>query len=664
MATAGAGRGTKSGAAARFETIRGSAHFMLAFRLALGGLLGCVALQAALYLRASPHGGAFLAEWERYFWLALYYDMLGTWLLSLPFFLTWLALYNRPLRSWSWRIVPALQAALLTLNLFLSQIDHEILRFLGVRLNPSFLVAYGKPGMLGDGLFLDVLGSDRGGAYLALALLVVVPAAYLGWALRQLRQRRRGSPALWFAVALAIVPLAAPANGWRMASSQFRLRKVEPVVLAFATDIARGYADLEAPADYADLVARYRADWLARSTDPHWRFASVDHPYLRVPTGPSLPPPSRPWNVLYIQLETFRGVDTGFLRPDRTPSATPWLDGFARRPDAAVWTRASSFGMPSINGIFASHCSASPPSRRYVTALTHVEFLCLPELLRRRGYRAEMFHGEDTDWDNSSRWLRRWYDRLWLFPDAAGQDRRVFRRAAQRIRALGRSSRPFFAAVVSVTNHTPFTNPEPTLAMNNGESAAERIVNTTRYTDDVVGELIEALEDEPWFARTLVVVTGDHGFNTGEHGQIPGQHNLYRESVWVPLIIAGAHPRLRTGWHDQPASLLDLPPTLADLLGLRVANPWQGHSLLAARGGTLAFGFRDSLLAETPQWSAVGDPRDGEARLYARADWLQQRDLAPRHSDLAERLLDRAADVQRLHDYVLWHDRLWPGSES
>ena len=33
--------------------------------LALGGWLGCVGLQIFLYARPAPHGGPFLAEWER-----------------------------------------------------------------------------------------------------------------------------------------------------------------------------------------------------------------------------------------------------------------------------------------------------------------------------------------------------------------------------------------------------------------------------------------------------------------------------------------------------------------------------------------------------------------------------------------------------------------------
>jgi len=57
----------------------------------------------------------------------------------------------------------------------------------------------------------------------------------------------------------------------------------------------------------------------------------------------------------------------------------------------------------------------------------------------------------------------------------------------------------------------------------------------------------------------------------------------------------------------------------------------------------------------------VRDPQDGRARLYAnRGDWLQQQDLASRDPGRAEELLEQAAGVQRLHDYVLLHDRLVP----
>lgn len=635
-------------------------HFAIALRLALGGLIGCALLQLLLYVRPSPYGGAFLLEWRKYFALALYYDMMGVWLIALPFFLLWLVRRQRPAprRARAWHLALAL---LMAANLLLSAIDHELSRFLGIRLGPSFLLTYARAGTLSDSLFADVLAGDEGGAFLSLALPILAPCLYLWWALRTLKRLPNGARplplGLWLAVPLAILPLAAPANAWQMATGKFRLRKVEPVTVAMAVDAVQGFGDLDRPDRFPLLVRDYRRRWLAESADKGWRFPDPDLPYWRVPTEPAEPRPEERWNIIYIQLETFRGVDMGFLGANRPMSPTPALDSLAADPGSAAWTRALSFGNPSINGLFAVHCSMSPHSRRYITAFTATRFDCLPELLRRHGYRTEMYNAGDTDWDNSTYWLSRWYDRLVRYPEAKESDRPAFRAAAREIRKLGASGRPFLASIVSVTNHVPFRQREPGFEIAGRRSMRERILNTTRYTDDVVRELIESLKGEPWFGRTLIVIAGDHGFNLGEHGP-PGEQNLRRESTWVPLIIAGAHPRLPRGRHEAPASLLDVAPTLADLLGIREAVAWQGHSLVGpAPGWSLAARNRDVLLMETPAWTAVSDPATGRPMLFDRvSDWLQRRDEAGRHAALAAELLGEAKGRARLHDYALRND--------
>lgn len=646
----------------------GRDHFDIGWRLALLGWLGCALLQLSLYLRPGPYGGPFVLEWRRYFGLALYFDLLGVWLLAFPFLLCWLILWRRPLGP-RWASLHYAQLLLVAANLAVSQADHEVLRFLGTRLTFSFLAIYARPATLADGLFQEVLIEDHGGALLPLILLALLPAAYLVLALRLVRARRSAAPgwrpAFWLALMIAILPLAAPANGWLQATSQFRLRKTEPVILALATDLRLGLDDIAEPPDFAALAAAYQSRWLAESNDPGWRFADANRPYLRIPVGPPPPPEARPWNVIYLQLESFRGVDMGFLG-EHPRSPTPFLDTLAAAPDAALWTHALSFGMPTINGIFATHCSAAPHSRRFITSFTLTSMYCLPEALRRRNYRTEMFNAGDTDWDNSTIWLSRWYDRLWRFPEAKQQDRPVFRAAASRIRALGRSGRPFFAAVVSVSNHTPFTTRESGFDIAGQATPGERILNTTHYTDDVIREFMEALRSEPWFEHTIVVIVGDHGFNLGEHRIPSGQVSLYREALWVPLLLIGHHPRLPTGRHEETATLLDVAPTLAELLGLREAVPWQGHSLIGpGRNRLFAFAVQDWRLGENGSWSAVREPGEEPPRLFDRGlDWRQTRDRFAGHEAMAAALVAAAEQNRRLNDYLLRSDLIWrrPGS--
>jgi arylsulfatase A-like enzyme len=639
---------------------RGADQYAIAWRLTAAGWVGCALLQLILYLRPSPYGGPFLVAWKAFILRPLAYELLAVWLIASPFLLLWLFLYRRPLDPKRWRPAHWTLVALMAANVAITAFDHELYRFLGLRLGPNFLDVYADRTTLGDALFLNVLRGDRGGPFLSPLLCFGGPGLYLWWAIRRVRRRASVLP-LRTALAVAVLPLAAGLAAYSLAHAKFRLSRLEPALFAAVRDFAWSYEDESPPGDVAALASAWQAQWLEFSADPGWRFPSARFPYLRVPAQPSAPRPEERWNVIIIQLESVRGVDTGHLRPDRRPSPTPYLDSLAERPDAAVWTRALSFGPPSINGRFALQCSVTPSSRRFITAQTRATFYCLPDALRRLGYRAEMFAAGDIDMDNSTIWVQRMYDRLWRYPEEGQRDREIFRHAASRIREMGRRG-PFIASLISASNHHPFRSPEPALDIAGHGHVRQRILNTERYTDDVLRELIESLRTEPWFERTLVVINSDHGYNLGEHGGLTGAYSLYRESVWTPFLILGPHPRLPAGRHGNIVTLLDVAPTIADLIGLREANPWHGHSLLAVRPDRpVRFGFRDGVMAEAGGWSAVSDPTDGRPRLYdALSDWLQRSDLSGRRPRLARHLLDEADRDRRFNDYLLRHGRLWP----
>ena len=645
------------------DDIRGANHFALAWRLTAGAWLVCALLQLILYLRPSPYGGPFLIQWKVFIIRPLVYELLSTWLIALPFLLCWLLLYHRPLGA-RWRTAQWALIALMALNLLITAFDHELYRFLGLRFGPNFLSVYADPTTLGDSLFLNVLRGDRGGPFLSPILCIGAPAVYLWWALRLGRRRLRTGPPtrLGRAVALGLIalPLSTGLTGYSLAHAKFRLSRLEPAAFAAIRDFAWRYEDDQPPGDPAALARAWQSEWLAASTDRSWRFTDPQLPFVRVPENPSRPRPEDRWNVLLIQLESVRGVDTGHLRPDRSPSPTPFIDSLAARPDAAVWTRGLTFGPPSINGRFALQCSITPSSRRFITAQTRATFYCLSDALRRLGYRAEMFAAGDIDMDNSTVWVERMYDRLWRYPQEGQRDREIFRHAAARIREIGRQG-PFIASLISASNHHPFRSPEPSLDVAGHATVRQRILNTSRYTDDVVRELIQALSAEPWFGRTLIVINSDHGYNLGEHGGLVGAYSLHRESTWTPFLIVGAHPRLPAGRHDNIVTLLDIAPTIADIIGLREANPWHGHSLLAvAAERPILFAFRDSVMAEAQGWSALRDGLEGTDALYdARRDWLQQRNVVAAHRDVAGRLLGQADRRRRYNDYMLRHGRVW-----
>jgi arylsulfatase A-like enzyme len=98
------------------------------------------------------------------------------------------------------------------------------------------------------------------------------------------------------------------------------------------------------------------------------------------------------------------------------------------------------------------------------------------------------------------------------------------------------------------------------------------------YTDYYVGRLLDAFAKMPAAARTVIVVTGDHGEAFGEHGLHAHGKELWEEIIRVPLVVAG--PGIAVKRIARRTSLIDLFPTILDLFGVPIPAGTHGRSLL------------------------------------------------------------------------------------
>jgi arylsulfatase A-like enzyme len=116
--------------------------------------------------------------------------------------------------------------------------------------------------------------------------------------------------------------------------------------------------------------------------------------------------------------------------------------------------------------------------------------------------------------------------------------------------------------------------------------------------DEQVGRILSTLEWKGLRENTLIVFAGDNGLAVGQHGLL-GKQNVYEHSVRVPLLLAG--PGIPEGRRsDAFCYLLDVYPTLCQLLGIRTPTTVEGVSLGPALEGsagagreTLFFAYRD-----------------------------------------------------------------------
>jgi arylsulfatase A-like enzyme len=227
----------------------------------------------------------------------------------------------------------------------------------------------------------------------------------------------------------------------------------------------------------------------------------------------------------------------------------------------------------------------------------------LAELLKARGYRtlavtANGFSsarcGMDQGFDESVYLLDLGYG---AFASSEDVDKEVFRR-------LGTLRAPFFLFVHYLDPHAPYDPPawgdswitrrgrktigifdlEMDTFMSRPTAFLRDAIDTydgeILRVDRSIDALLRRLDGLGLMQSTLSVVTSDHGEEFEEHGRMAHGQSLYQEVVRVPLIFHWPGS-ISSGSRHGTASLLDVFPTVMELLGADSAADSDGRSLAA-----------------------------------------------------------------------------------
>jgi len=145
-----------------------------------------------------------------------------------------------------------------------------------------------------------------------------------------------------------------------------------------------------------------------------------------------------------------------------------------------------------------------------------------------------------------------------------------------------------------------------------------------RYVDHAIKSLLDELSEMGILDDTFVIITADHGEEFGEHGNFGhGYGKLYDEIIHVPLIICNSpYKNVKV---DNPVSLVDIAPTILDLLDIPAPRSFQGESLIPVIKGerTPLGAVSESLLKgtfvvayRTREWKYIFYEGDNRRELY------------------------------------------------
>ena len=143
---------------------------------------------------------------------------------------------------------------------------------------------------------------------------------------------------------------------------------------------------------------------------------------------------------------------------------------------------------------------------------------------------------------------------------------------------------PWFAWVHLYDPHEPYSAPEPYRS----RYAADPYAGEIAYTDAALGSFLDRLRASGALSNALVVVVADHGESLGEHGERTHGLFAYDATLRVPLVI-WAPPHIRPAVVSQTARLVDVAPTILDLVGASALANVDGRTLRPIVAGEQRF---------------------------------------------------------------------------
>ncbi len=285
------------------------------------------------------------------------------------------------------------------------------------------------------------------------------------------------------------------------------------------------------------------------------------------------------YNVVLITVDAWRMDHLGVGGYSR--STSPEIDAFAKESVLFTHNYAQA---PNTPQSIPSLISGMYPSQVHWSRYTNFpkvkpQTKTLIEMLKTEGYHTAgvfsywYFDNRDLDrgadhWDNRAFRERDHSERV-------STDDLVTDHAIEHLESIKESREPLFLWMHYFDPHFLYVRHA---GIDFGNRQMDLYDGEIRSNSRELGRFLDYFKKTPWYKNSIIVITGDHGEEFGEHGRNYHGAQLYQESVRVPLIVhvPGVQPRTV----DRSVGNIDIVPTVLDLCGMRdKGRQLQGRSL-------------------------------------------------------------------------------------
>ena len=285
---------------------------------------------------------------------------------------------------------------------------------------------------------------------------------------------------------------------------------------------------------------------------------------------------SQPKNLVFIIMES---MSAKFMeRFGGKPGVTPFLDSIYKH--SLTFPNFYSSGVHTNHGLFSSLYSHPALMRRNLmkgSVIQSYEY-GLPQRLLNNGYKTAFFMTHESQYDNMNGFFRtngfeeiyaeENYPKEEVVNSFGVPDHYLFEYALPVLNGYAESGKPFFATLLTISNHPPYILPEWFKAKSSDMEYA-----IVEYADNCIANFFNKAKEQPWFGNTIFVFMGDHGKIVGSSSsEMPDSYNH------VPFMVYGSS--LEPGEMKSFAGQMDVAPTLLDILNVECSNSTFGLDLM------------------------------------------------------------------------------------
>lgn len=289
----------------------------------------------------------------------------------------------------------------------------------------------------------------------------------------------------------------------------------------------------------------------------------------------TLPPLKK--NVVLITVES---LSADFLETyGNREHLTPNLDSLIGR--SLVFDNLFATGNRTVRGLEAVTLCLPPCAGESIVKRKHNKNLfSTGALFREQGYTTRFFYGGDSYFDNMGDFFsgngyevvdKASYGSDVTFSNIWGTcDEDSYRVVLRWCDADHAAGSPFFAHVMTISNHRPYTYPDGRISY---EGDAMSRGAAVKYSDWAIGDFLAQAQQRPWFGETVFVIVADHCASSAGKTSLPLEKYHIPALIYAPVFIAPQRV-------EKTCSQIDLMPTLLRLLHWDYASEFYGQDIL------------------------------------------------------------------------------------